>query len=244
MHFDQHARTLWRNSYPQLTHPADGLPGHLTARAEAHTIRLALIYALIDGQTRIYSNTSKPRSRSGLRRPLRRLDARDRTGDPIAEQIHAALCVPRRADAHPTARPLPRNLPAQRLDQALANLAAAGRATHQRTLTTGRPAELWTATPPPEASTTLPLPGLRCHTAPDGRDCHRAKRGKGSEATLTAPPPAPPPRKSGEAERTPVPALVVLSFALVTNHSDANTINNRVVQHCSAGDEAGAACLE
>lgn len=38
--------------------------------------------------------------------------------------------------------------PAERLEQALANLAAAGQATRQRTLTAGRPAELWTATRP------------------------------------------------------------------------------------------------
>ena len=31
--------------------PADGLAGQLTARAEAHTIRLALLYALLDGAT-------------------------------------------------------------------------------------------------------------------------------------------------------------------------------------------------
>src|SRR5207253_7690768 len=55
----RHARTLWRHAYPQLTQPADGLRGHLTARAEAHTIRLALIYALIDDQTQIHEQHLK-----------------------------------------------------------------------------------------------------------------------------------------------------------------------------------------
>ncbi len=50
---DAAARELWRHAYPQLTQPADGLAGQLTARAEAHTIRLALLYALLDGQRQI-----------------------------------------------------------------------------------------------------------------------------------------------------------------------------------------------
>jgi len=90
--FDRHARTLWRDSYPQLTQPADGLPGHLTARAEAHTIRLGLTYALIDGQTRIYEQH--------LQAALALWDYAARsaawtlghsTGDRVAEQIHTAL---------------------------------------------------------------------------------------------------------------------------------------------------------
>ena len=146
--FDQHARTLWRDSYPQLTQPADGLPGHLTARAEAHTIRLALIYALIDGQTRIYEQH--------LQAALALWDYAARsaawtlghsTGDPIAEQIHTALLRSPTGLTRTQIRDLcQRNLSSQRVDQALANLAATGRATRQRTLTGGRPAELWTAT--------------------------------------------------------------------------------------------------
>jgi hypothetical protein len=149
--FDQHARRLWRDSYPQPTQPADGLPGHLTARAEAHTIRLALIYALIDGQARIYEQH--------LQAALALWDYAARsaawtlghsTGDPIAEQIHAALLRSPAGLTRTQIRDLcQRNLPAQRVDQALANLAATSRATRQRTHTGGRPAELWTAAPSP-----------------------------------------------------------------------------------------------
>jgi hypothetical protein len=144
--FDSHARALWRHAYPQLTQPADGLVGHLTARAEAHTIRLALIYALIDDQTQIYEQH--------LKAALAFWDYAARsaawtlgqtTGDPIAEQIHAALIRSPDGLTRTQIRDLcQRNLPGQRLDQALANLAAAGRATRQRTLTAGRPAERWT----------------------------------------------------------------------------------------------------
>jgi hypothetical protein len=149
LRFDRHARALWRHAYPQLTQPADGLVGHLTARAEAHTIRLALIYALIDDQTQIYEQH--------LKAALALWDYAQRsaawtlgqsTGDPIAEQIHAALIRSPDGLTRTQIRDLcQRNLPGQRLDQALATLAAAGRANSQRTLTAGRPAERWTATP-------------------------------------------------------------------------------------------------
>ena len=50
---------------------------------------------------------------------------------------------------------------------------------------------------PGQRQAAAPLPtGLGRSIAPDGGAVHRAKRGTGSEATLTAPPPAPPSSKS------------------------------------------------
>ena len=46
--FDQHARSRWWELYPTLTEPRDGLAGAVCARAEAHVVRLALLYALLD----------------------------------------------------------------------------------------------------------------------------------------------------------------------------------------------------
>ncbi|MCA1680743.1 MAG: DUF3987 domain-containing protein [Actinobacteria bacterium] len=144
------ARELWWQLYPQLTQPADGLVGHLTARAEAHTIRLALINALLDGQTKIQPEH--------LHAALALWDYAARsaawalgqaTGDPLAEHIHAALTRSADGLTRTQIRDLcQRNLPAERVEQALSTLAAAGRARRQRTLTAGRPAELWTATTP------------------------------------------------------------------------------------------------
>jgi uncharacterized protein DUF3987 len=51
--FTPDARELWWHTYPRLTQPTDGLLGQLTARAEAHVIRLALLYALLEGQKTI-----------------------------------------------------------------------------------------------------------------------------------------------------------------------------------------------
>jgi hypothetical protein len=151
LNLDRDARELWWHTYPQLTAPGDGLAGNLTARAEAHTIRLALIYALLDdGQRQI-----RPQH---LHAALALWDYAARsaawalgqaTGDPLAEQIHTGLVRSPDGLTRTQIRDLcQRNLPAARLDQALNTLAAAGRAQRQRTLTAGRPAELWTATRP------------------------------------------------------------------------------------------------
>jgi hypothetical protein len=145
-------RELWWQTYPQLTQPADGLTGQLTARAEAHTIRLALLYALLDDAT----NTISPEH---LTAALALWDYAQRSaawainhtsGDPLAEQIHAALARSPDGLTRTQIRDLcQRNHPAHRVEQALNTLANTGRATRQQTRTAGRPAEIWTAAPTP-----------------------------------------------------------------------------------------------
>jgi hypothetical protein len=146
--FSDPARTLWHDAYRQLAQPQPGVAGQLAARAEAHTIRLALTYALLDRAPAI----APEHLHAAL--ALREYTARSAawalepdTGDPIAEQLHAALQrSPDGLTRTQLVDLLHRNIPARRLDQALANLAAAGKADRQRILTTGgRPAELWTA---------------------------------------------------------------------------------------------------
>jgi hypothetical protein len=51
--FDDAARERWIEIYQQLSTARPGLAGAATARAEAHTVRLALIYALLDLSKRI-----------------------------------------------------------------------------------------------------------------------------------------------------------------------------------------------
>jgi hypothetical protein len=147
-------REIWWHTYPRLTEPANGLTGQLTARAEAHVIRLALLYTLLDA-----TNTIRPEH---LTAALALWDYAARsaawainhsTGDLLAEQIHTALARSPNGLTRTQIRDLcQRNLPAERIDQALATLTAAGRAQQQRTLTAGRPAERWTvAQPTPRA---------------------------------------------------------------------------------------------
>jgi hypothetical protein len=42
------AMDLWEDAYPRLTSPRPGVFGMVTSRAEAHTVRLSLLYALMD----------------------------------------------------------------------------------------------------------------------------------------------------------------------------------------------------
>jgi len=60
------ARDNWHHAYRQLAEPQPGITGAISARAEAHTIRLALIYALLDNDRQIQpAHLSAARSRSG-----------------------------------------------------------------------------------------------------------------------------------------------------------------------------------
>jgi hypothetical protein len=145
---DPQARTLWHQAYPDLSAPRPGLAGALLARAEAHTIRLALLYALADGARAI--------TRAHLEAALALYDYAARSagyalestsGNPLAEQIHTALQRSPDGLTRTQLRDLfQRNLAVAEIAQALATLAHTGRAARQRTLTGGRPAELWTAT--------------------------------------------------------------------------------------------------
>lgn len=149
------ARRLWHDIYARLTEPADDLAGAVCARAEAHVLRLALLYALINGHRDICADDLD--AALALHDYAARSAAwalADQTGDPLAEQLHAALT------AHPDGLTrtqlrdlLHRNQPAHRIHDALDALAAAGRATRHTRRTSGRPAETWTATAPPPAVT-------------------------------------------------------------------------------------------
>ena len=48
MEMNDAARALWRKVYSELSRGGDGLMDYITSRAEAQTVRLALIYALLD----------------------------------------------------------------------------------------------------------------------------------------------------------------------------------------------------
>jgi hypothetical protein len=147
LRFTEPARALWHDAYRRLAQPQPGIAGQLGARAEAHTIRLALIYALLDRaaaigpdhlQAALALQDYAARSAAWALEPD--------TGDPIAEHLQTALLQAPDGLTRTQLRDLlNRNVPARRVEQALANLAAAGKADRQRILTAGRPAELWTA---------------------------------------------------------------------------------------------------
>ncbi len=144
---DPDARELWHHAYRQLAQPLPGILGQITARAEAHTIRLALLYTLADGKRQIgpphlhaalalqdYATRSAAWALTGA------------TGQPLAEQIHAALQAnPAGLTRSQISDTLKHNQPAGQIDTALRALQATGRAIVTQIATGGRPAQLWTA---------------------------------------------------------------------------------------------------
>ena len=143
------ARKHWRAAYHRLADPLPGIAGAISARAEAHTIRLALIYALLDQARKIQP--------AHLDAALTLWDYAQRsatwalertTGDPLAHQIHTALthALPNGLTRTQLRDLLQRNPSTQQLDHALTKLADDGKITSKRVLTAGRPAQLWTAT--------------------------------------------------------------------------------------------------
>ncbi len=145
--FSIEARVLWWETYARLSEPSGGLAGALCARGEAHVVRLALIYALVDRHHTIdvvHLNAALAVWNYACKSAEWALQAA--SGDPLAEQIHAALAASAGGLTRTQIRDLfHRNQPASAIDQALAVLAQAGRARRQRVTTGGRPADSWIA---------------------------------------------------------------------------------------------------
>ena len=142
------ARDLWIAFYPELSAGGDGLHGAVTARAEAQTVRLALVYALLDGADRIDA--------PHLLAALAVWDYCDRTakhifgaslGDRTADEIMRRL--QRAGDDGLTRTEISdvfrRHLSADRIGAALDLLRRKGLATCESVSTGGRPTELWRA---------------------------------------------------------------------------------------------------
>jgi hypothetical protein len=145
------ARRAWADAYQQLADPQPGIAGAIAARAEAHTIRLALIYALLDNAPQI--QPAHLTAALALWRYAQRSAAwalEQSASDPLARQIHAALThvAPGGLTRTQLRDLLHRNPSTTQLDHALATLANDGKITSQRVLTAGRPAQLYSATTP------------------------------------------------------------------------------------------------
>jgi hypothetical protein len=155
--FEASARELWHHAYIQLAHAThSGIAGAICARAEAHVIRLALIYALSDGERQI--NTEHLQAALALWDYAARSanwTLQGATGDPLAEQIHAELVTHRGGLTRSQISDLlQHNRPSDQIQRALDTLLLAGRASRTQIPTAGRPAELWSATPAADRPTT------------------------------------------------------------------------------------------
>ena len=147
--FDDVARAIWFQVYPDLSEGRPGLLGAVTSRAEAQTVRLALIYALLDESPTIGAD----HLRAALAaweycEASARFVFGSSLGDPVADDLLRAI---RATGATGMTRTemrdlFKRNKSGGEIGAALELLARLGHIhSHQVVETGGRPAEVWIA---------------------------------------------------------------------------------------------------
>ncbi|MHB8290620.1 MAG: YfjI family protein [Acidimicrobiales bacterium] len=144
---DAKARTLWWDTYGRLSAGRPGLLGAVLGRPEAHVVRLALIYALLDHARSI--GVGHLQAALALWDYAARSAAfvfADSLGDRVADEIWAAISVRKGTVTRSEIRDLfDRNKSKADIDAALNALVAAGRIERGMITGRGRPSEVWSA---------------------------------------------------------------------------------------------------
>jgi hypothetical protein len=143
---DDGARQLWHDQYKALSDGKPGLAGALLARAEAQTMRLACIYALLDGESVIRrQHLQAALALWGYCERSTRFIFGDSLGDEVADEILRELKI-----RHPDGMTrtemrdyFGRHSSSERLTRALGLLTRFGLAESQQEATGGRPVERW-----------------------------------------------------------------------------------------------------
>ena len=144
--FDDDARERWIDIYEQLSSSRPGLAGAATARAEAHTVRLALIYALLDLSERIRSeHLDAALALWRYSAASARWIFGDALGDPTADELwSAAKERPAGLTRTEVSELFSRNKKRREIERALSVLEDAGRLRREtRHADRGRAAEVW-----------------------------------------------------------------------------------------------------
>jgi DNA replicative helicase MCM subunit Mcm2 (Cdc46/Mcm family) len=143
---DPAARERWIDIYPQLSASQPRLAGAATARAEAHVVRLALIYALLDcsdtiGHDHLEAALAVWRYSADSASWI----VGDSLGDPTADEIWAATKHhPAGVTRTDVSDMFSRNKKRREIERALTVLEEAGRLRREiRHPERGRPAEIW-----------------------------------------------------------------------------------------------------
>jgi hypothetical protein len=144
---DKEAKVIWRDVYGLLSEGKPGLAGALLARAEAHVLRLAMIYALMDRSEVIRADH--------LMAALALWDYCERSvyfvfgdslGDPVADELLRLLrTCPDGMTRNDLRDYFGRNQSSDRIGRALGLLLQHRLARCERQETGGRPAERWFA---------------------------------------------------------------------------------------------------
>ena len=145
--FDDETLAVWEDLYPALSNAGDGLGGALCNRADLHTLKLAGLYAVIDGSAVI----QLPHLRAALGlweyvAASTKCIFGDALGDPIQDTIYAAL------QQHPAgltrteiAALFAKHVKSDVIERGLTFLRHVGRVRQETHPTSGRPTEHWYA---------------------------------------------------------------------------------------------------
>jgi hypothetical protein len=144
---DEAARELWYAEYARLSADVPGMLGAMTARSEPQTMRVALLYALLDGSREI----RLPHLQAALEVWRYCFDSvrsifGNAIGDPIADEILDALQrTPEGMTKTRIFELFGRNKGRSELDRALSTLFRAKRVTFETETPNGRSVEMWRA---------------------------------------------------------------------------------------------------
>ena len=136
-------KRLWERIYPDLSEGKGGLSGGLTSRAEAHAMRLGMIYALVDGS----QNMEADHLRAALEivayvQDTVRWIFGESLGDPISDAILEGLKSGPKTRTE-LSRIFGNHKSAHLIDRAVKSLAGGGRIISTVEKTTGRERTVW-----------------------------------------------------------------------------------------------------
>jgi len=142
---DDEARQIWASIYPDLSAGRPGLLGSMTARAEAQTMRLASIYALLDQSDRVRGeHLMAALALWDYCEASARYIFGQALGDPVADEILRALKAAPRGMTRTEVRDLfGRNKKADEVGRALGLLLEQNLVVFRKEPTGGRPTERW-----------------------------------------------------------------------------------------------------
>lgn len=144
---DARANELWYEIYEDLSEGGFGLMGAVTSRAEAQVMRLAAVYAAIDGSSQISeAHLSAALGIWSYCEASATYVFGDALGDPVADGVMQIIRTSDRADGvtqSDISNALGRNIPASKLERALTQLLQAGKVVRESKATGGRPATVW-----------------------------------------------------------------------------------------------------
>jgi hypothetical protein len=145
MRRDEEARKLWHQVYSELSEGSMGLFGAVTSRAEAQVTRLSVLYALFDLSPVIrVEHLQAALAFWAYAENSCRYIFGSATGDPLADELWAALCQAEHGLTRTEIRDrCGRHKNRHQVNRALSELESRGRVERATETTGGRPLERW-----------------------------------------------------------------------------------------------------